>query len=123
MLFLKTESVESVNKNLEAALSQSIGKNYNSQIGIQVVNAVHNSVMGALEVLGITADKILPEAKIIENLGAESIEGLDIYFRIEKEIGIKIAPYCSWLITEGNTQQTVLGLAKIVYNDYIKQVK
>ena len=42
-----------------------------------------------VEVLGVEEDAITPEATLIGDLGAESIDFLDISFRIEKEFGVK----------------------------------
>lgn len=42
------------------------------------------------EALGVDADEVTPEATIGEDLGAESIDYLDISFRLEKEFEIKI---------------------------------
>jgi len=109
------------NQSLEAALSQNVGENYKHQIGTQVINAVHNSLV---HILGAEVDEISSEAKIVENLGAESIDGLYIFFEIEKELETANIPrYRNILITEGNTQQTVLGLAKLFYEDYIKNLR
>jgi len=43
-----------------------------------------------VEALGVDEDEITPEAKIGADLGAESIDYLDIVFRLEKALGIKI---------------------------------
>ena len=42
------------------------------------------------EALGVDADEVTPEATIGEDLGAESIDYLDISFRLEKAFEIKI---------------------------------
>ncbi len=42
------------------------------------------------EALGVDADEVTPTATIGEDLGAESIDYLDISFRLEKAFGIKI---------------------------------
>jgi acyl carrier protein len=42
------------------------------------------------EALGVDADEVTPEATLTEDLGAESIDFLDIVFRLEKAFGIKI---------------------------------
>ena len=42
------------------------------------------------EALGVDEDEVTPEATIGEDLGAESIDYLDISFRLEKAFGIKI---------------------------------
>jgi len=43
-----------------------------------------------VEALGVDEDEVAPEAKIGADLGAESIDYLDIVFRLEKALGIKI---------------------------------
>lgn len=42
------------------------------------------------EALGVDEDEVTPEAKLSSDLGAESIDYLDIAFRLEKAFGIKI---------------------------------
>ena len=43
-----------------------------------------------IEALGVDDDEVTPEAKISADLGAESIDYLDITFRLEKAFDIKI---------------------------------
>ena len=43
-----------------------------------------------VEALGVDDDEVTPEAKIAADLGAESIDFLDITFRLEKAFDIKI---------------------------------
>jgi len=43
-----------------------------------------------VEALGLDDDEIIPEATLTGDLGAESIDFLDIVFRLEKSFGIKI---------------------------------
>ena len=43
------------------------------------------------EALEVPTESIVPEAQIINDLGAESIDLLDIRFRIEKALGIKVS--------------------------------
>src|SRR3954467_13028779 len=40
--------------------------------------------------LGVDEDDVTPSATLIEGLGAESIDFLDIVFRLEREFGIKV---------------------------------
>ena len=48
-------------------------------------------VQGCLvDALGVEEDEVTPEATLAGDLGAESIDYLDIIFRIEKAFGIKI---------------------------------
>ncbi len=42
------------------------------------------------EALGVDEDEVTPEAKLVGDLGAESIDFLDIVFRLEKAFGIQI---------------------------------
>ena len=51
----------------------------------------YQRVQGILvEALNVEKDDITPGSKIVADLGAESIDFLDITFRIEREFGIKI---------------------------------
>jgi acyl carrier protein len=43
-----------------------------------------------VDALGVDEDQVVPEAKIGGDLGAESIDYLDIVFRLEKAFSIKI---------------------------------
>ena len=45
---------------------------------------------GLVDALGVDEDEVLPEARIGADLGAESIDYLDIVFRREKAFNIKI---------------------------------
>nr|WP_236254705.1 acyl carrier protein [Mucisphaera calidilacus] len=52
---------------------------------------VFDKVRTVLEdALGVDPDEVTPEATLGPDLGAESIDFLDIAFRLEKEFGIKI---------------------------------
>lgn len=53
----------------------------------RINQAVHAALQGALE---LEPEDIVPEASIVNDLDAESIDLLDIRFRIEKTLGIKI---------------------------------
>ena len=53
----------------------------------EISNAVKDAVVGAL---GIDEDEVTPEATLLGDLGAESIDLLDILFRIERKVGVKI---------------------------------
>src|SRR5262245_61966936 len=52
-----------------------------------VRNAVNEAVVGAL---GVEADDVKPGATLLGDLGAESIDLLDILFRLERKVGVKI---------------------------------
>src|SRR3972149_6782047 len=43
-----------------------------------------------VDALGVDDDEVAPDAKLMADLGAESIDFLDIVFRMEKAFGIKI---------------------------------
>ena len=48
-------------------------------------------VQGVLvDALGVDEDEVTPDATLMADLGAESIDFLDIVFRLEKTFGIKI---------------------------------
>lgn len=53
----------------------------------EIYEAVHASVA---EALGVEEDEVTPDATLMDELGAESIDLLDVLFRIERSIGIKI---------------------------------
>ena len=53
-----------------------------------VHKAVQEAVVGAL---GVSEDEAAPDATLMDDLGAESIDLLDILFRIERSTGVKIA--------------------------------
>lgn len=50
-----------------------------------------SKVQSALvDALGVDEDEVTPQAKLVGDLGAESIDFLDIVFRLEKAFNIKI---------------------------------
>lgn len=52
---------------------------------------IYEKVKGVLvDALGVDEDEVKPNAVIRDDLGAESIDFLDIMFRLEKTFGIKI---------------------------------
>ena len=54
-------------------------------------NAIYEKVKESVdEALGIDDDEVTPNALLFDDLGAESLDLLDIVFRLEKEFGIKI---------------------------------
>ena len=53
----------------------------------EISKTVKDAVVGAL---GIDEDEVTPEAALLGDLGAESIDLLDILFRIERKVGVKI---------------------------------
>ncbi len=55
-----------------------------------------------VDALAVDDDEVTPDAKLIGDLGAESIDILDISFKLEQEFGFKIAQ--GELFPEGVTQ-------------------
>ncbi len=53
----------------------------------EVSGAVTEALVGALSV---GEDEVTPEATLLGDLGAESIDLLDILFRLERKLGVKI---------------------------------
>src|SRR5690242_21888508 len=52
---------------------------------------VYKKVQTALvDALGVDEEEVTPQAKLVGDLGAESIDFLDIVFRLEKAFDIKI---------------------------------
>lgn len=71
------------------------------------------------EALGLDADEIQPESKLIEDLGAESIDILDISFRLEEEFDVSL-PTREWteLFSAQNGQLDVAELAEHLKVDF-----
>jgi acyl carrier protein len=53
----------------------------------EIMNGVQTSVA---EALGMDEDEVTPDSTLLGDLGAESIDLLDILFRIERKVGVKI---------------------------------
>lgn len=53
----------------------------------EMESAVQDAVVQAL---GVDDDEVTPDATLMDDLGAESIDLLDILFRIETSVGVKI---------------------------------
>ena len=52
---------------------------------------IYEKIKTALvDALGVDEDEIVPDATLVGDLGAESIDFLDIVFRLEKAFAIKI---------------------------------
>ena len=43
------------------------------------------------EQLGVSADQVKPEAKLIEDLGADSLDAVELVMAVEEEFGIEVA--------------------------------
>jgi acyl carrier protein len=118
------------NRQLFESLAKEIGADYNPKIGAEVVSAVHETLIDSL---GVEDDEILPGATLLEKLGAESIDGLDIMFRLERHLGIKASRDDSFgtlidlpenfsgdQVDALKYQKTVLSLAKQVYQRVVE---
>jgi acyl carrier protein len=53
----------------------------------EIQSAVQDAIVGAL---GVDEDEVTADATLLGDLGAESIDLLDILFRLERKLGIKI---------------------------------
>ena len=53
----------------------------------EIFGVVQTAVVDAL---GVDEDEVTPEATLLDELGAESIDLLDILFRLERKLGVKI---------------------------------
>ncbi|MFE6921001.1 acyl carrier protein [Nocardia sp. NPDC057663] len=58
-----------------------------TETNVDTLNAVQEAVA---EAVGIDLDEAEPDATVLGELGAESIDLLDILFRIERKVGVKI---------------------------------
>jgi len=118
------------NRPLYNALAKQIGLKYDKQKGREVVNAVHKALLNAL---GVDDDEIFPNAGLVANLSAESIDGLDIKFRIDEELKFfkqdtnllgqlnKLIPNPDDLKNPFVESRSVLELAVDAYNLYINK--
>lgn len=43
-----------------------------------------------VEQLGVNADQVKPEAKLIEDLGADSLDAVELVMAIEEEFGLEV---------------------------------
>lgn len=128
-------TIDCINPQLYNTLSKQIGLGYDSKKGQEVVNAVHKSLVDGL---GVDDWEITPHASLSgslkseESLGAESIDGLDIRFRIEKSLRLKNeTESLGQLIKKTQTGsdktdyieegKTVLELAIDAYNLYVRE--
>lgn len=53
----------------------------------ETYDAVQQAIVDAL---GVDEDEVTPDATLLGDLGAESIDLLDILFRLERKLGVKI---------------------------------
>lgn len=63
------------------------------------------------EALDAPLDRVTEDASLIDDLGAESIDFLDILFRLESEFGIKISETELWKgsVPQRITVRTIVG--------------
>jgi len=64
------------------------------------------------QALGIDAEEVVPDAILFDDLGAESLDLLDIVFRLEKTFGIQIP--------RGGIQSSVLASEGVKEKDLVK---
>jgi acyl carrier protein len=63
----------------------------NEEVDPMTQDEIYEKVSGTLvEALNVDQDEVTPQATLQGDLGAESIDFLDIVFRLEREFGIKI---------------------------------
>ncbi len=70
-----------------------------------------------VDALGVEEDEITLEARLMDDLGAESIDFLDIFFRVEREFDIKIDASASSMMNDDRYVRggviTDLGLEEV----------
>lgn len=65
--------------------------NNNPNITQEEINAIFPKVAATMaDALGCDVEKVTPSASLIDDLGAESIDFLDIVFRLERAFKVKI---------------------------------
>jgi len=113
------------NRNLYDALEKVVGCGYDPVVGNEVVSAVHESLIDALRV---DDDEVVPDASLTRDLNAESIDSLDLSFRLERRLGIKVSgDERSAMFLEvtpkfpNGREKTVLELTRYVYDAVKKQ--
>jgi acyl carrier protein len=62
----------------------------------ETLNAVRQAVV---EALGVSEDEVQPGTTLMDELGAESIDLLDVLFRLERKLGVKVkaADIAAWV--------------------------
>ncbi|MBL6765811.1 MAG: acyl carrier protein [Verrucomicrobiae bacterium] len=54
-------------------------------------NAIESKVRDIIvEQLGVNADQVIPDAKFIEDLGADSLDTVELIMALEEEFGIEV---------------------------------
>ncbi len=59
--------------------------------------------------LGVEEEEVTPEARLTDDLGAESIDFLDIFFQVDKTFGVKIDAHEKIMNTVANDDRFVQG--------------
>lgn len=79
---------------------------------------IENKVAAVLEeALGVDSDEITPDATLISDLGAESIDFLDISFQLEKSFEPECSPDRPFKIEQGELfPENLLNDAELVEN-------
>ncbi len=72
----------------------------------EIVNAVRQATS---EALGLGVAEVKPESTLMDELGAESIDLLDILFRLERKIGVKIKAADVSAYVQGDVPQGGFG--------------
>ncbi len=75
----------------------------------EILQKVKESIV---EALGVDEDEVVPTATLFEDLGAESLDLLDIVFRLEKAFGIKIP--------RGGIQQDIIAAEGMKEEDVLQ---
>jgi acyl carrier protein len=79
----------------------------------EIQSAVQESIVGAL---GVDDDEVTPDATLLGDLGAESIDLLDILFRLERKLGIKIQASDLGTYVQGGIPDDEFGDANGIVN-------
>jgi acyl carrier protein len=79
----------------------------------EIHSAVQESIVGAL---GVDDDEVTPNATLLGELGAESIDLLDILFRLERKLGIKIQASDLGTYVQGGIPDEEFGDANGIVN-------
>lgn len=59
-----------------------------------------------------TSDELKPEAKLAEDLGADSLDAIDVTMEIEHQFDISISDYQMHQMTDGGTVQDVYDMVE-----------
>ncbi len=85
---------------------------------------ITSTVQGAVvDALGVGEDEVTPESTIMGDLGAESIDLLDILFRVERKVGVKIQAADLAQYVQGGIPDEEFGDDNIVNERGLTQLK